>query len=201
MHKRSLAFMLLSLFTTRQRAAAIEGDLIEESEHRGGRWFATHVIGTTLALFRESVRRAPFRISLLTVCAVGLSFMTCGVVTAAFMGPDAFVPVPFLGFVAIFLWAFSIGFGLEYLAPGLGVRAATLTVLLLLLLFIVTVAPSWFESLTDYPQLNVDVALLRVFASVVAMLGSVVFAIVIFLAPLLVGSVYAHHRCADVYEA
>jgi hypothetical protein len=171
MHNRSLALLLLSLFTTRQRAAAIEGDLIEESEHRGSRWFAMHVVGTTLALFRESVRRAPFRISVLTVCAVGLSFMTCGVATAAFMAPDAFVPVPFLGFVAIFLWAFSIGFGLEYLAPGFGIRAATLTVLLLLLLFIVTAAPSWFGALTAYPQPNVDFALLRVFASIVAMLG------------------------------
>ena len=37
----TFAGTLLSLYTTRQRAVEIEGDLIEEREYRGGSWVQT----------------------------------------------------------------------------------------------------------------------------------------------------------------
>lgn len=191
------AFMMLSLFTTRQRASAIEGDLIEEGEHRGSIWFVVHVIGTTLALLLESLRQAPLRIGTLTMAGIGLSWMACSIATTAFFAPDAFVPVPLVGFVAIFLWAFLIGFGLEYLAPGLGVRAAALAIMVLTLLFIATVAPTLSDSFVDDFRIGLGLGMLKAFGSLVRMLGSVAFGIFIFLGPLMVGSVYAHHRSAN----
>lgn len=66
MHKPSLAFSLLSLFAPPEKAAEIEGDLIEQSRSRGRAWKALHVLLTTVALFRAAVLRNFFFVVLLS---------------------------------------------------------------------------------------------------------------------------------------
>jgi hypothetical protein len=190
----TFACTLLSLYTTRQRAAEIEGDLIEESEYHGGSWFIIHVIGVTFALFRESFMQAPLRITLLGLAATGLSVLTCGVSTWLFFAPDAYVPAPLLGLFAIFAWAFLIGFGLEYLTPGLGVRAATLTIIFLTLLGLATITLSGPVPFMDNPEGGIGVILLNIVVFIVSVVGAYAFSIVIFLAPLMSGSVYGQNR-------
>lgn len=53
-----LARVMLSVDTSPERAAAIEGDLLEEREIHGTRWFVLHVIRTTLALFGLALTQA-----------------------------------------------------------------------------------------------------------------------------------------------
>ena len=102
----TFACTLLSLYTTRQRAVEIEGDLIEEREYRGTAWFIINVISVTFSLFSESYRRAPLRITVLSLAATGLSVISCDVSSWLFFSPGAIAPVPLLGFIAIFTWAF-----------------------------------------------------------------------------------------------
>ena len=190
----TFAGTLLSLYTTRQRAVEIEGDLIEEREYRGGSWLIIHVIGVTFALFRESFMQAPLRITLLGLAAAGLSSLTCDVSTWLFFAPDAIVHVPLLGYFAIFAWAFLIGFGLDYLAPGLGVRAATLTIFFLTLLGLASLTLSGPVPFMDNPEVGKGAVLLNIFVNIVITVGAFAFSIVIFLAPLMSGSVYAYNR-------
>jgi len=57
--KPCVAEALLSLFAARDRAAAIVGDLTEESRARGNVWFYLHLFGTALALCFAGVRSEP----------------------------------------------------------------------------------------------------------------------------------------------
>ncbi len=66
MHKPSLALSMLSLFASPEKAAEIEGDLIEQSHSRGRAWMALHVSLTTLALFRAAALRNFFLVVLMS---------------------------------------------------------------------------------------------------------------------------------------
>ena len=190
----TFACTLLSLYTTRQRALEIEGDLIEEREYRGTAWFIINVISVTFSLFSESYRRAPLRITVLSLAATGLSVISCDVFSWLFFSPGAIVPVPLLGLIAIFAWAFLIGVGLECLTPGLGVRAATLTVFFLTLLGLATITLSGPVPLMENPAAGTGAVLASIFVYLVSAVGAYAFSIVIFLAPLISGSVYACDR-------
>lgn len=194
MHRRTVAHMLLSLFTTDLRAAEIEGDLIEERVSRGDAWFTVHVIGTTIALFGESYKQAPLRITAASAAAAGLSVVACDASSRMFFSPHAFVPVPFLGCFVIFASAFLIGCALEYLNPGLGVRAATLTTFLLMLFGLITLVRASLEPVVADAQVEVGAVMLSVLLSVALALGALALSIVVFLAPLMIGSVYACKR-------
>jgi hypothetical protein len=194
MHNRSLAAALLSLSTSRQRAVEIEGDLIEEREHRGCFWFAVQVIGTAFALFGETFKEAPLRITLLSVVTTSVWVVACRLLDYAFFAPDALVPAPLLGLFAVLASAFLSGFGLGYLAPNLGIRSTVLTAILLVILFFVTRASA--ESAQFMADLNVGigVAVLNASLAFLLMLAGLAFSLVIFLAPLITGSVYGHNR-------
>lgn len=47
--------MLLSLFTSPERASEMEGDLLEEKHEQGPAWFVLQVMATTLFLYKERV--------------------------------------------------------------------------------------------------------------------------------------------------
>jgi hypothetical protein len=191
MRSGTFAFTLLSLFTTEQRAAEIEGDLIEEGAYRGRSWFTIHVIGTALALFKESYRQAPLRITALGLAATCIAAFTCGVIARVFSAPDAFYPEPLLGFLAIPVSAFLTGFGLGYLGSGLGVRAAAFTTIVLTILFVV----ARISSGTSDGVFDLDAGLaLALLTAIVSTLGQFAMSIVIYLAPLMAGSVYGNNR-------
>jgi hypothetical protein len=59
MSRASAAESLLALFTTRDLATSIVGDLTEEC--RGGVWFWAQILGTALALCFKSIFAAPLR--------------------------------------------------------------------------------------------------------------------------------------------
>lgn len=62
----SLPMILLSLFTTPENAAAIEGDLLEQARIRGRWWFWAHLLHTSFALFMQSLLREPLPVFLLS---------------------------------------------------------------------------------------------------------------------------------------
>ena len=83
---------LFGLFTSRDHAEAIAGDLLEERNRRGRMWFWPAVVGITLVLWRNSVREAPLRVLSL---AAGGAAMLIGPAFAgvASVGPPCTVPI------------------------------------------------------------------------------------------------------------
>jgi hypothetical protein len=67
MRHPSLAFTLLSMFTTVERASEIEGDLIEQSHVYGTRWMRRQVPLVALSLFGRAISRNGVPIALLSV--------------------------------------------------------------------------------------------------------------------------------------
>jgi hypothetical protein len=63
---------LFSLFTSSDCAEAIAGDLVEEREQHGWRWFWLHVARITLALWRNGVTDAPIVVLLVAVVGCAL---------------------------------------------------------------------------------------------------------------------------------
>ena len=125
MRDASRAEALLSLFTTRDRAESIAGDLIEERDVRGSAWFWVHVFRTTFALFTSALASAP--VSALALGALGFVLF----VTLAFAGVAAVFLFPFLGsgvswvLLSLFWWsaAFWTGVSLASVAPKHGMTA------------------------------------------------------------------------------
>ncbi len=64
MHKRSVPLIFLALFTSAERAAEIEGDLLEQRRVNGMLWFVAHVILTAFALFRQTLIQQPLLVLL-----------------------------------------------------------------------------------------------------------------------------------------
>lgn len=117
---------LLSLFTSSDRAEAIAGDLVEEREERGRRWFWLHVARITLTLWRNAATEAPLPV--LALAAVG-----CALLAAPLLGGAAAVrlvpqmsgpPVSWIA-VSIIWWggALWIGASLVAIAPRRGMAA------------------------------------------------------------------------------
>jgi hypothetical protein len=63
---------LLALFTSRERAATIVGDLVEQSLAHGRGWFTRQVVRVALALWLRSVISAPGRALALAVLGIGV---------------------------------------------------------------------------------------------------------------------------------
>ena len=59
MGKPTLAYATLSLVVPADRAAEIEGDLIEQSVGKSSLWFSTQIALTALLMFRASILRNP----------------------------------------------------------------------------------------------------------------------------------------------
>lgn len=127
MRSSSVAEFLLSLFTTRERAREIEGDLLEQQQGRPPGWMGWQVLCITTALFRASCREAPLRIALLSLGITALTFATSVGLDRMLLAPDAWLPIPVLGWAAVAATAFIIGWVTGYFGRGIGLRAATWT--------------------------------------------------------------------------
>lgn len=171
MSSRSPAHTLLSLFTTQQRATEIEGDLLEESTTRGPVWFAYHVTSVTLALFKESCKEAPLRLALLTALATGFTVSACVMLDRVFFAPDALLPSPYLGLIAVVITTFLTGGALAYFGARLGTRTAACTAILLTALVVLKFA------LADWG---------------IPVIGYLLLTVAILPAPFMVGSIIGH---------
>jgi hypothetical protein len=60
MRKAQIAELILSLFTSRDRAASTVGDLMENALGHGGWWFWSGVSRTALSLFWSSFSAEPY---------------------------------------------------------------------------------------------------------------------------------------------
>jgi hypothetical protein len=65
MHKAQIAQLILSLFTSRERAAATVGDLLESTRERGAFWFWSCVARTALSLLWTDFAAEPSFLALL----------------------------------------------------------------------------------------------------------------------------------------
>lgn len=125
MRDTSRAEVLLSLFTTRDRAESIAGDLTEERDVRGSAWFWVHVFRTTFALFTSALGSAPA--TALALGALGFALL----VALAFAGMAAVFLFPFLGsaeswvLLSLFWWSAALwtGVSLVSIAPKYGMTA------------------------------------------------------------------------------
>jgi hypothetical protein len=59
MHNTTLALVILSLFSDSDKAAEIEGDLLEQARRHGKLWFWLQVKLTCIALFFHNLRKEP----------------------------------------------------------------------------------------------------------------------------------------------
>jgi hypothetical protein len=170
---------LLSLFTSRDRAEAIAGDLAEERSVRGSAWFWFHVVGTTFALFRRAFASAPLAVSALTVsgCVLFAALAFAGV--AAINLFPQFVGSFLSWSVLLLVWwggALWTGISLVSIAPKPGMPAC----LAVVLASETVVTALWLLSLwSDGPRAwSVLVYITALFAA----------------APLLTGAVLVHRR-------
>jgi hypothetical protein len=124
---------MFSLFTSADRAEAIAGDLIQERQQRGSRWFWWHAIATAVALWGTAVARAPLHT--LLVAAAGCAFFT----VPAFAGVAAVSLFPTLlsalvawSLLAIFWWGGALwtGASVVAIAPARGMAACVALVAL-----------------------------------------------------------------------
>lgn len=74
MRKLTLSLVFLSLFTNVEKAAEIEGDLIEESQAQGKLWFILHVLLTSFSLLKQSFMKNPIPALLLAYAIYELVF-------------------------------------------------------------------------------------------------------------------------------
>ena len=72
MHKITFALTLLALFTHPDKAAEIEGDLLEQSRRNGRLWFWLQIKLTCIALFFHTLRTEAGKLLLLSYAAYEL---------------------------------------------------------------------------------------------------------------------------------
>jgi hypothetical protein len=129
----NLVETLFSLLTSADHAEAIAGDLIQERQHRGSRWFWWHAFATAVALWASAVARAPLRT--LLVAAGGFALfavpMVAGV-AAVSLFPTLFNALVAWSLLAIIWWGGALwtGASVAALAPTRGMTACVTLVVL-----------------------------------------------------------------------
>jgi hypothetical protein len=73
MHDTTFVLTILALFTSRENAAEIEGDLLEQSRRHGRGWFWWQVGQTSLALFLHRLRQEGGRLLLFSYAVYELA--------------------------------------------------------------------------------------------------------------------------------
>lgn len=66
MHKITFALVVLSLFTSNEKAAEVEGDLLEQARSRGRIWFWWQLKFVCIALFLHALRQETGKLLLLS---------------------------------------------------------------------------------------------------------------------------------------
>lgn len=188
MTERSIAYRLLCLFTSRDRAESIEGDLIEQRHAHGRLWFFVNVVTTTFALWRQAIAVEFLRTMALGALTVALSVLVCSAIGLVYVELEV-SPVITLLLVATF--AFLLGAGLVRAAPCIGVAAATAASAVLLLLFLYTQIDAQAAQLRYAPDGNTVAAS---FGAVTSLIRNLAGAALLYLLPLNLGSVLMHGR-------
>jgi len=184
--KDSRAVRAIALFTSRERAREIEGDLIEQSQLYGSAWLAANAIRIVIAYFADSVRESLQQAIVLTLVASLSSSLVCILAGRVFSSPTASGWTFAVGFVAIFAVAVLIGAGLSAVAPRSGVTASICTAISLSVIFLATqlMSPAPRLPVTGQPVEGPLNALL-------AIGGGYALSLVFYLGPMVGGSVYA----------
>ena len=117
---------LFALFTSSDRAEAIAGDLIQERQHRGARWFCWHVFATVATLWGTAVATAPVRT--LLVAAAGCALIavpTFAGLAAVSLFPTLLGAMVAWSLLAIFWWGGALwaGASMVAIAPTRGMAA------------------------------------------------------------------------------
>jgi hypothetical protein len=183
----SLAFALLSIGTTAERAAEIEGDLIEQSLVFGKRWMWKQVLTVALFLVARAISRHLVPISLLSVPALAAIYMSVGFSEWVYGGPigsflaDELALSEIAAKIAVLCLvvmpsSYLVGAMLVRAAPTLGAKAAVAVVLVFVLF------AAMMQLRVQNPSIFV-VSLLRI--------GLVIGLVA---APLLWGSISSHRR-------
>lgn len=184
MRHPSVAFTLLSLFTTTEKASEIEGDLIEQSHAYGKSWMRKQVLLVALSLFGRAISRNGTSIALLSVPAFAAIFLSVMLSEWLYRGPIGTYLADELAFslpaaklallgLTVFPAAFLIGAVLVRAAPVLGTRVAVATAVVFSLF--VTAMHVYIDSPSVIPvKLAVELGLVTV--------------------PLLCGSISSHRR-------
>lgn len=188
MPEHSLAFKLLSLFTTAERAAEIEGDLIEESIDKSRWWLLGQVAGITWALFVASCRQAPGRIAVLGIAATSLSVLFCKGLDTLFFANGALFPASHIGLMLIPVAAFLTGFLLGRFWAGRGLSATVLATILLTCLFILSQG-EWISE-------EIAPGLISSFKMLLTLLWYYAVAVGLYLLPLMYGGLEGNKRFA-----
>ena len=195
MSKPPLTSILLSLFTTPERAESIEGDLMEERLGRGNLWFQLQVIRITFSLFQQSFLQAPLQTSVLSTATFGLLFgavlVTANILELIWVN---YAPHAFLMFLmAIMITgmpSFLMGMILIRSAPVLGVRAVASTTLLIFL----AINLFQLQGYTAIFQLEIDVGLGAGVAILIGVVLTVLATLLITfqaILPIILGSIVA----------
>jgi hypothetical protein len=186
--ERSVAYRLLCLFTSPDRAESIEGDLIEQRRTHGHMWFFLNVVTTTFALWRQAIELELLRTMALGVLAVAFSVLMCSAIGLVHVELE----VP--GVVTVLLiatFAFLLGAALARVAPVIGVAAVTTASLVLVLLFLYTQIDAQAAQFREAPAGNAIVASV---GALVSMIRNLAGAALLYLLPLNLGSVLMHGR-------
>jgi len=125
MFSSSVSFTLLTLFTSPERAASIQGDLTEEARTRGRIWFWSQVIRTTGALWRHGFMQSPLAILGLTLSG-GATWvlMTVLLVAVELVSPYLGAPINLSGRSVLLLGALLTGIILGRAFPVRGMYAS-----------------------------------------------------------------------------
>lgn len=131
MHNTTFALTMLALFTTAERAAEIEGDLLEQARRKGRMWFWLHLKLTCVALFFYGLRQEAGKLLLLSYAiyelGLKLSWWLLNPLTVMLNRSVGFgVPHVVLKDFVIAPCAFGLGMLITRLSPKHG---ATLVVL------------------------------------------------------------------------
>jgi hypothetical protein len=128
MPERTLTWRLFALFTTPERAEAIEGDLIEEHSTNNRLWFAFCVLRVTVALAAGSLRTAPLRIAALSLASLFLIVLVAAFIDMLVMTRNS---LDWRIHALTLAFSFGCGMGLVRIAPQLAVSATCLVFMLI----------------------------------------------------------------------
>lgn len=149
----SVSELIFSMFTSSERAEAISGDLMEEREQHGSIWFWSHVLGTTLALWRSAATEAPLRVfTLMLAGCVMFMAPAFGGTAAVFLFPQMVASLAGWMALSFFWWGGALWAGatLVTISPRRGMAACATLAAAAMVLMIGLGATAWHDFTGDF---------------------------------------------------
>ena len=144
MPEYKLSLTLLALFTSKERALEIQGDLLEESRERGKGWFYTNVFLTTFALYLRAFMQAPLKTLLIALVIGEFLFLFIWLGADYINRPFFEFPVylqwlshntQFFFFIFMPIFSYLVGVILTRVAKGSGIKILMTSMFVFCLLF------------------------------------------------------------------